>query len=111
MKWLNKILLIAFAAVSLQACTAMYVQTIHDDYDSEDQQIIVEQPVIIIIEKPEFYISQPAVIAQPIQETPKTKLRTDGDNNNSQKVERKSNNNESSTRNNSGQRNTISRGK
>lgn len=111
MKWLNNILFAGFAAVSLSACTAMYVQTSYDDYDGEEQQIIIEHPVIIIIDDPEIYVPQPVIIAQPVLEAPKTKLRTEGENNNSNKIERKSDNNENNVRNNTGQRNTKSRGK
>lgn len=111
MKWLNKILLMGFAVVLLSSCTAMYVQTSYDDNDIEDQQIVVEQPIIIIIDEPEIYVPQPVIIVQPVQEAPKTKLRTEGQNNNSNKIERKTGSNENYVRNNTGQRNTKSRGK
>ena len=99
-----------FAAVLLSACTAMYVQTSYDDYDGEDQQQIVEQPWIIIIHEPEVYVPQPVIIVQPAQETPKTKLRTEGENNNSNNIERITNNNENNVRDNTGKRNSKSRG-
>lgn len=111
MKWLNKILLTGVAAVLLSACTAMYVQRSYEEEIAADEQLIVKEQVTIIIEGPEIYLPQAAIIIQPALESPKTKLRTEGENNNSNKIERKTDNNENNVRNNSGQRNTKSRGK
>lgn len=112
MKLSGKILFSGFWAVLVSGCTAMYVQRSYDEEVAvENGEVIVEQPVIIIVEEPVFYIPQPAINEQPIQVTPKTKLRTNDENNNSQKIERKSDNSENNSRNNSGQRNTKSRGK